>query len=235
MPHLSRIGAVAALTGAPLLFVCTLLHPMNADPNDAAAAFAEYAADSWWIATHLGQFIGVALLGVALVALAAAVEPGRPAAWARIGAFGTAASVAAAAALQAVDGIALKKMVDHWAQASGDARARAYEATFAVRQVEIGLASLTSLTFGLTIVVFGVALLCAGDADPRSPRWPKWIGWLGLAGGAGTIAAGVAQAYTGFSALAMMLSMPASLVLLVWAIVLGAVMWRRSAPYFRIS
>ena len=67
---------------------------MNADPNDAPAAFAEYAADRIWVATHLGQFLGVAILGVALVALASAMEPGKPSAWARIGVLGTAASIA---------------------------------------------------------------------------------------------------------------------------------------------
>ena len=40
------------------------------------------------------------------------------------------------------------------------------------------------------------------------------------------LAAGIAQAYTGFSPLAMMLSMPAGCVLLLWAIVVGALLWR---------
>jgi hypothetical protein len=57
-------------------------------------------------------FAGFALLGAALVALAATFEPGRAAAWARIGLAGTVAGVAVAAALQAVDGIALKVTVD---------------------------------------------------------------------------------------------------------------------------
>ena len=48
---------------------------MSADPNGPAAAFAEYAADSWWVGTHLGQFVGTALLlsmpsGVLLLAWA---------------------------------------------------------------------------------------------------------------------------------------------------------------------
>jgi hypothetical protein len=74
--HLARIGAVAAPAGAIALFVATLLHPMSADPNDAAAAFAEYAGDSWWVASHLGQFAGIAILSMALVALAAMLERG---------------------------------------------------------------------------------------------------------------------------------------------------------------
>ena len=97
-PHLARVGAGAAIAGAITLSIGTLLHPLQADPNDPQAAFAEYAADQLWVASHLAQFAGIALLGVALVALGATIEPGRGAAWARIGLVGTAASVAAAAA-----------------------------------------------------------------------------------------------------------------------------------------
>ena len=65
--HLAKVGAVAAVSGALTLFISTLLHPMKADPNDAPAAFAEYAAATSWVASHLGQFAGIALLAVALV------------------------------------------------------------------------------------------------------------------------------------------------------------------------
>ncbi len=127
--------------------------------------------------------------------------------------------------MQAVDGVALRMMVGRWAQASGEARARAFEGAFAVRQVEVGMASLLSVLFGLTISVFGISMLLGR-------RFPAWLGWLGLLGGLGTVAAGVAQAYTGFSGLAMALSMPASCVLLVWAVVVGAFLWRL-APELR--
>src|SRR5262245_14520394 len=156
--HLARIGAAAAIAGAVTLLVATLLHPMTADPNDPAAAFAEYAADGRWVATHLGQFLGIAILGAALVALAGTMEAGMPAAWAGIGVAGAAASVATAAALQAVDGVALKRMVDRWMQASGPARLYAFEGAVAVRQIEIGMASLLSIVFGLTVSAFGVAM-----------------------------------------------------------------------------
>src|SRR5947199_3559450 len=130
--HLARVGAVAATGGALTLFIATLLHPMTADPNDPPAAFAEYAADRLWVASHLGQFLGVAALGVALVALAATMEAGTPSAWARIGVVGTAASVATAAALQAVDGVALKVLVNRWMQESGGALTGGVEAYFVV-------------------------------------------------------------------------------------------------------
>lgn len=223
--HLARVGSVAAIGGALLMMITTYLHPLGADPNDAEAAFAEYAADSLWVASHLGQFVAIAVLSVALVALATTLDGGRAAAWARIGVLGASASVAVAAALQAVDGVALKLVVDRWAQASGEARMLAFEAAFAVRQVEIGFASLLSLIFGLTVSVFGVALLL-------SLRFASWSGWLALVSGGGTVAAGIAQAYTGFSSLAMSMSMPASLLLLIWAVVIGAQLWH-IAPELR--
>jgi F0F1-type ATP synthase membrane subunit c/vacuolar-type H+-ATPase subunit K len=59
-----------------------------------------------------------------------------------------------------------------------------------------------------------------------SRRFPRWLAWLGLLGGLGTVAAGIAQAYTGFSGLAMMLSMPSGSILLLWAVLTGAYLWR---------
>jgi hypothetical protein len=88
-----------------------------------------------------------------------------------------------------------------------------------VRQIEIGLASLLSLVSGLTVTIFGVALL-------MSSRYPGWLGAIGLAGGLATVAAGVAQASTGFSGLAMTLIMLASAVLLGWLLLAGVFMWR---------
>ena len=216
---LARLGSIAAVVGAILLFVSTLLHPLDSDPNDPSAAFVEYAADSLWVWSHLGQFLGVALLGTALVALATTFKPGRAAAWGRVGQAGAAAIIAVAAALQAVDGVALKVMVDRWAAATGEARLFAFEAAFAVRQIEIGLASLLSLLSGFTLMVFGVSLVC-------SPRYPLWMGWIGLLGGLGLVATGAAQASTGFSDLAMTLSMVASSVFLIWVILVGMLMWR---------
>jgi hypothetical protein len=222
--HFARIGAVAAVVGSITLFVATLLHPMSADPNDPLAAFAEYAADTLWVASHLGQFLGVVLIGVALLALGRTLTNGpRVEACVTIGAAGAIASVATAAVLQAVDGVALKVMVDRWAAAPAEHRDAVFWATYGVRQVEVGVASLLSLLLGLTISSYAIALLsCAA--------YPRWLGYVGLLGASGLMAAGVIQAYTGFSPLAMNVSMPSSAALLLWLIALGAVMWKRAQP-----
>jgi hypothetical protein len=193
---------------------------MDTDPNEATVAFMEYAADQLWVASHLTQLAGVALMVAALLFLAQQLEAASGTAWARIAAGGAIASLAVATALQAVDGIALKVMVDSWAVAPASQKEVAFRAAFAVRQVEIGLASMLSLISGLTATVYGGALLV-----DRS--YPKWVSGLAVVGGALTTIAGVVMAYTGFSALAMAINVPAGSFLLVWMFTVGVLMWRQ--------
>jgi len=216
-----RVGAGSAIGGSIVLLIGTYLHPLGADPNDTLAAFTEYAADRLWVTSHLMQLAGVSAIVVALVCLARQLASSREP-WAEIGAAGTIAALAIAAALQAVDGVALKRMVDAWAVAPAESRDAAFRAAFAVRQVEIGLAAMLNLVIGGTASVFGLALL--GD-----DRFPRWTAVLALAGGVPTIIAGVVMAYTGFSELAMDIGMPANVLLLTWMLAIGAVMGRGHA------
>src|SRR5215470_12535589 len=126
-----KIAAVCAVAGSALLFLGTYLHPMQADPNDALAAFTEYAADRLWIASHLTQLAGVALMVAALLVLTQQLETGKGRVWARIAAASAIAGLAVAAALQAVDGIALRAMVTAWAAAAPAEKAGIFHAAFA--------------------------------------------------------------------------------------------------------
>ncbi|MGH2372348.1 MAG: hypothetical protein ACRDIC_02565 [bacterium] len=137
-----KTGAIAAIAGALLLLVGTFLHPLGADPNDPVAAFTEYAADRFWVASHLMQLIGVILMVFALVVLSRVMSSGDDSLWPHIGVVGAGASLAVAAALQAVDGVALKVMVDSWAAAPAAEKDVLFYATFGVRQIEIGLAGI---------------------------------------------------------------------------------------------
>jgi hypothetical protein len=171
-----KIGAILAIGGTMLLFTGSALHPMDADPADAVAAFTEYAADPMWVASHLVQLAGIALMVAALLLLSQQLEAAGARVWPRLASGTAAAALAVSAALQAVDGIALKVMVDAWAAAPSAQKETAFYAAFAVRQVEIGLASVVSLMFGLTAALYGVALL--GDR-----QYPKWLAALAFAGG----------------------------------------------------
>ena len=106
----SRIGATCAIAGVAFLFGGTFLHPMESDPNDVIAAFSEYAADHLWVTSHLMQLTGFVLIVTALLFLAQQISS--MSRWSRIAAGGAITSLTLGAALQAVDGIALKTMVD---------------------------------------------------------------------------------------------------------------------------
>ncbi len=106
--------AISAIAGAMLLFVGTALHPMTADPNSPLAAFTEYAADRHWVASHLLQLSGMGLMVVALILLSRQLIAGPANIPAILGAGCALVSLAVTAALQAVDGIALKAMVNAW-------------------------------------------------------------------------------------------------------------------------
>jgi hypothetical protein len=192
---------------------------MEADPNDAVEAFTEYAADDLWVASHLMQLAGCALIVAALLLLSWQLETTKAMPWSRLAAAGASVSLAVATALQAVDGVALKAMVDNWAAAPAAQKEAALYAAYAVRQVEIGLASTTSLLFGLTVIVYGLALL-------RARLYPVLISSFALLPGIGCAAAGVVMAYSGFSELAMSISMPAGLLLLLWMLGIGVWMWQ---------
>jgi hypothetical protein len=156
----------------------------------------------------------------ALLFLARQLESSSNTGWSRVAAGGAIAGLAVAATLQAVDGVALKAMVDAWAVAPAGQKEGIFHAAFAVRQVEIGLASMLSLLLGLAATAYGFALL----ADRT---YPKWIGRLALAGGVPAAVAGVVMAHTGFSGPAMAINMLASSILLVWMLALGVCVWRR--------
>ncbi len=220
MIYAMRGASIAAFGGALLLFGGTILHPSGANPNDAVAAFREYADDQLWIASHLMQLLGLALLVCALIQLSRLLASGSARGLAWIGAAGSIVTLAVAAALQAVDGVALKMMVDAWAAAAEPDKTTLFYAAYGVRQIEVGLASIMSLLFGLTMCVYGVAVI-------SDHTFAKWLGWLAIIGGVPTAIAGVVMAYTGFSGLAMSINMPSNSLLLIWMIALGVLFWRR--------
>lgn len=214
-------GPLLAVLGVGLLIIGTVLHPMQADPAMAEVAFAEYAADRHWLVSHLMQLAGVWAIIASLLLLARWLATGPAAPWAGLGAGFGIAGIAAAAALQAVDGVALKIMVDRWSVASEPEKAALFAAAYGVRQIEIGLAGMSCLILGLTAAIFGLALVIDGCL-------PRWAGLLGVAGGISTTASGVVISSTGFSELAMSINMPAVAVLMAWMIALGILGWKRT-------
>ena len=173
-----KLGSVCAIAGAIVLMAGTALHPLGADPGDAAAAFTEYAADEYWVTSHLGQFLGVALMFVGLVALSDSLNHERCAWLSRLGVFVGVSALATSAVLQAVDGVALKVLVDAWASAAEEQKQSAFQAALAVRQIEVGVASFMALLFGTVFILFGIAIaLSDGLPELAGLAWGLWGHW----------------------------------------------------------
>lgn len=215
-----RLTAVLLLLGVTALVLGTVLHPAHEDPNDAARAFAEYAADQTWLASHFLQFAGAAamLAGMLSVLARNAGRDGRAASLMSSAAL-VSAAIALSAALQAVDGVALKLMVDRWASAQGMEKDLMFSASLAVRSIEIGLAALASLVTGLAVIVLSYALW-------KQKAGGRFLALLGSAGGLGLCASAIAVGAGGFSGAAMLINIPSSLCVIIWVAAHAVIHWR---------
>jgi hypothetical protein len=222
-PHHLRLGTAALAVGLLSQLPLGLAHPHEEYANDSVAAFHEYAHSGDWVLVHLGQFLGLLLATVGLVAVAAALARHRGV----VGILGLAAGVAAVvsaavfAVQMAVDGVALKAAVDAWeAAGSGTDRAAAFGVADSVRSVEKGLSALFNVTNGLTLVSLGSGLALRGGRG-------HLLGWLATGAGAGLLAVGVLTAHTGFSREASSVALPVSVALVVFGVGMLVTTWRR--------
>jgi len=218
-----RFVATIGLAGAALLTAGALLHPAHADPGSPAAAFAEYADASrgLWVTGHLLQLGGVAGLVLVIVLLARAVDGTRGSAWAQVTAVSGTAGLATAAVLQAVDGIALKAVVDLWSGA-GEDRPALFAAALAVRQVEIGLDALVALLLAAAFLAFGIGLVTA-------PAGNQGLGALAVVAAGAAAVNGLALALSGFSAATMLATTVTGALTLGWTLLAAVWSWRRAA------
>jgi hypothetical protein len=215
----SKLGAISSVLGVILLLAGTMLHPLQADPSSPIAAFAEYANDPHWITRHLTQLVGIVGIVIGLILFANKLDAKGDSGLIKVAIAGAVLSAGLGTTLLAVDGIALKAMVDAWASASAADKQSLFHAALAVRYIEIGLASMFCLAIGFTAVMYSLVIY-------TEERFPSWISYIGALGGICKGAAGAAIAYTGFSQLSMMFNMPANILLLVWMLILAAYQWK---------
>jgi hypothetical protein len=197
-------------------------HPAG-EEDDHEAIFTEYADSGGWVATHLGQFVGVALILAGLLVLYRALRREAPD-LARFAAGATIATGAGWAVLQAVDGVALKQAVDAWVDASGPQETVRFATAETVRWVEWGVQSYVRVLFGVSLLLFGVVLtagrLVAG-----------WLGWVAVLAGLLSVAIGIDVGYSGLeSGFQDIAGLAFQLVVLVFVVGVLATGVRRQDP-----
>ena len=222
---LIRTGAGLGLAGALLAVVVNLLHPRTTGTADTAR-FELIADSSLWKIDHYLVAVVVLMTLAGFVALGRYVEdtPGQP--WARLAVAGGIAATAIGLLVAAIDGYALKAVIDRWADAGSPSEGPLLEAVHAVEAISTGVFN----TFNGTVV--GIIPVLGGLAVLRSGRFVGWIGALAILGGViGLVVdlVGTLDELTPF--LANVVFTAGALMVTVWAIVINWTMFKEaSAP-----
>ncbi len=171
-----RLSATLLLVGQLLYVVVTVLHT-GGEANNHPAIFTAYAASAIWTAVHVTQFACMAIMLAGLFTLFSVMDvQDRTASLAgRLGAAATTATLALYGVVLAVDGVALKRAVNAWANAPEAEKAARFASAEAMRWLEWGTRSYENFTLGLAVLFAAVVV--------RSAAVPRPIGYLmGLAG-----------------------------------------------------
>ena len=207
-----RLAGTLAFSGFAVSVVAGFLHADTASANDHPATFAEYARSGIWTAVHLGQFAGMALLIAGLLVLLVVLRaPDGAMAWtARFGAVAAVAALALYAALQAVDGVALKHAVDAWAVAAEPEKAARFATAEGIRWLEWGMRSYQSFLLGAALVLTGAVVVSAR-------RVARLIGYLMALSGLAYLAQGWIIGAEGFSPANTVPTLSGIVLILVWS------------------
>lgn len=217
-----RIGAVCAMLGAVLSVVAgigfgNLTNELG--PEDVLRYLAS-RPEWYWPVTYLGFIFGALFWILALLVLAGSLGGiGRA-----FGRFGVAA-VVLGASIHVVDssisGFGLAALAGEWVDASPSDQANLLLVGDALLWVLGGTwANVLILFHGLPFVLFGLAVVL-----DRS--YPTWLGWIGTLGGLGSVAAGISM-FLGADIFPQRLFIVFALVVSVFMLTMGALMWRRA-------
>jgi hypothetical protein len=221
---LFRLGAVSSVLALVLGAVAMGFHG-GTHPEDLPSVLPQYAANTHWELVHLVQFGADVLMLIAFLALYRSIVKGVGFTFARIGMAVALVAEAIYGANQAVDGVAIKFVAQEWVNASAIEKTQAFWVAAAVRHIEIGLSSVWTLTGGISLLFFGIAITSSRD-------YPKLLGWPGIMLAVLQMAYSFNLARNGFigSPLAM-----AGLLFAPWTLWLAFCLWRKAGKNLPVS
>lgn len=219
---LSRIGSVCAIAGALLAAVGNILHPVT--PRDDPVGVARVIAESdAWTLIHEVIILGVILMFLGLIAIAASIGGGASGALAHLGVYAATVGTTLGLATVILDGVGAKQLADQWAAAPESTKAAALSLVSMNETLNFALAGLFNLSFaGVPFILLGLAVALNGV-------YPRWLGWIAAFAGLGSVAAGLVQAFTGEPTVAsLVLTIIGPTIISLWVLVMGVLMGRRA-------
>jgi Domain of unknown function (DUF4386) len=215
-----RMTGALFIAGAVIGLVGNALHPHTADP-DAAAIVRAIAQNGAWVGIHLAIIVAILLIIGGLVGLADELNGTSAAPLARLGLAAALVGGAVVTVSSAIDGFVMKALALSSASAPAAEAASALRIAIAVKGADFGIWSIGMLVF------FGAAFACFGLAARASRRFAGWFGWVAVAGAGGATFAALLQiAASGEVQAAESIFLVSSLVLTLWTLAVGVLMWR---------
>jgi hypothetical protein len=216
-----RLGGACTIVGSLAIFGFRLAHgdPPAANPEGALRFIAEHPT---YAGVHLGTILGVlGWIGGFILLSGTLVHP-FAGLLARLGSASVLVGGATFIVDFTIDGVAGQDLARAWAAAPPAAQADLLLAAQVASTMLRGtsLASILIL-WGVPLVVFGRALMLEG--------YPAWLGWAGMVAGASTVLGTTAlllqpDLFPGVVVYGLL----ASVVVQLWSLVLGIMMWRRA-------
>ncbi|HEX2259231.1 MAG TPA: hypothetical protein VHJ40_05745 [Actinomycetota bacterium] len=216
-----RAGAAAAIVGAVLGIVFNIVHPRSSGVGSVIDELRLVAESRIWRFDHFMLMWSIAFTLIGLVVIGRSFDKEPAASWGRVaipialvgGTLGLATIFA--------DGMAVHDMATDWVANQSDV---SLASATAVSQVTLALfTALIFVFFGLTPLLYGVAVL-------GSDEYPKGLGYLPIASGVLGLVAGSIQFMSGISQLTASILFPiSSVATTVWLLLMGWYLWKRSA------
>ena len=158
---LLRFSAILLVVGVVMFILVTVLFHPGGIPNDDAGTFRVYANSTYWYLVHALQFAGNVIIVLGLLALFSGlnVKSGPVGVLNRFAAYSAVASLAAFAAVYAVDGIALREAIDAWLSAPPPTQSAYFAVAEGLRVLEWGVRSFSDYLTGLSLVLFATVIM----------------------------------------------------------------------------
>jgi hypothetical protein len=213
------MGGAAAALGGVLALIGNLAHPRWTDIEDVEL-YEKIADSGIWVADHLILVVALVLITLGGTALARSLEGGEGHALARYGLVATVVGGAIFLADISLDAFAFRQAAENFAGAAQQDRVGAFWAANAIDHVS------TAMFHMATVVSIGVSPLLLGMAAIRNGRYPAALAWTAVVGGAAGILTGMAGLGGAEGDDLMIPFLVASLLVTIWIIGAGTVLWR---------
>jgi len=215
-----RLFGALLIAGALIGLVANALHPHTADP-DAAATVQAIADNGAWVAIHVAIIVAILLVVGGLVGLVELLKGTSGGPLAQLGLAAALIGGAVVTVSLAIDGFVMKALAVSSASAPAADAAMALLTSVAAKEVGFGIWSIAML------VLFGAAFACFGVAVSASGLFHGWFGWIAVVGAGGSSVAALLQIGAGREVQAAeTVFLASSVVLTLWDLALGVLLWR---------